>query len=372
MKKRNKTFIIFSPAFPADETDSTWLPSLQTFVMAVNRNFPELEVIIFAFQYPHSIKAYKWYNNTVIPFNGLYKGRTARFLMWMKIFNEARRAKKQHDILGVFSQWCTECTFVAKYISKFFRLQYYCWICGGDARATNIYVKRTRPDPSLLVTISDFLVDEFYRSHGIKPQHTIPKGIDISLFGQPPARKDIDVIGVGTLSILKQYDFFVEIIATLKQSLPDLKAMLCGDGEDREHIEEMVKELSLDQTLMLTGFVKHRESLRRMQRAKILLHPSSYEGFGTVCLEALYAGAHVISFVQPMYRDIKNWHIVKTKEEMQLKALELLQDPNTKYESVLVYTSDEAAKKVLKLFGYTTAPTDDNKPRAFSKTNSGA
>jgi hypothetical protein len=31
---------------------------------------------------------------------------------------------------------------------NFFRLQYYCWICGGDARATNIYVKRTRPDPS--------------------------------------------------------------------------------------------------------------------------------------------------------------------------------------------------------------------------------
>ena len=99
------------------------------------------------------------------------------------------------------------------------------------------------------------------------------------------------------------------------------------------------------------GMVDHATVLQTMQRAKILLHPSSYEGFGTVCVEALYAGAHVISFVQPMHHTIKNWHIVTTKEEMQTKALEILQS-DIKYEPVLVYSMDEIAKKVMHLFGY--------------------
>jgi len=371
MKKRNKTFIIFSPAFPLGEEDSTWVPWLQTIVAALNNNFPGLNVIVFAFQYPYTTKAYSWHNNKILPFNGYYKNKVTRFLMWMNIFIEVRKIKKHSDIVGIFSQWCTECTFVAKYIAKFLELKYYCWVLGGDARETNTYVKRIRPEPSLLIAISDFVVDEFYRSHGIRPQHVIPTGIDISLFDSSKQEKDIDVIGVGALSVLKQYDLFVEIVAKLKEDLPGIKTMICGDGTEREYIDGMIKELGVGENLTVTGFIPHKESLKMMQRARILLHPSSYEGFGTVCLEALYAGAHVISFVQPMYCEIRNWHIVKTKEEMQLKALELLQDRNTKYESILTYTTDDAVKKVLKLFGYSTEPIDDNKPKAFSKTNSG-
>ena len=350
MNRQNKTIIIFSPAFAANEADTIWLPWLQIFVRALNKNFPGLNVIVFAFQYPYTTKTYRWHNNAVIPFNGSHKKKGERLLMWLKIFSLVRKIKKTHNVPGIFSMWCTECTFVAKYAAKFLNLKYFCWIVGQDARATNTYVKRIRPYPSLLITISDFLVDEFYRNHGIKPQHTIPMGIDISLFNSLPVKKDIDVIGVGSLSILKQYDIFVQIVATLKENLPDVKAMLCGDGEDREHIKEMIKRLSLNENITLTGTLQHAEALKMMQRAKILLHPSSYEGFGVVCLEALYAGAHVISFVQPMYHKIKNWHIVKTTEEMYAKALELLTG-DTKYEAVLVYKMDDSAKAVMRLFG---------------------
>ena len=53
-----------------------------------------------------------------------------------------------------------------------------------------------------------------------------------------------------------------------------------------------------------------------MQRTKIFLHTSSYEGFSGACLEALYAGAHVISFCEPMKQKIDHWHIVKDEKEM--------------------------------------------------------
>jgi glycosyltransferase involved in cell wall biosynthesis len=350
--KKNKAFILFSPAFPGNEEDTIWLPSLQTFIRAINRNFPELEVKVFAFQYPHTTEVYKWYGNTIIPFNGWYKKRPARLFMWMKIFFRVRQIRKEYNVVGVFSQWCGECTFVAKWISNFFRIKQFCWILGQDARTSNTYVKYIRPKASSLITLSDFLADEFYRNHGIKPMYTVPKGIDVALFHPSPPKKDIDVIGVGSLSILKRYDVFVQVIAELKKSLPNIKAMLCGDGEDRAHIEKMIHDLSLTENIKLTGSIPHAEALKMMQRAKILLHPSSYEGFGTVCLEGLYAGAYVISFVQPMYREIKNWYIIKTTEEMQLKALEILTSSQTIYEPVLAYSADDAAKNIMRLFGF--------------------
>jgi glycosyltransferase involved in cell wall biosynthesis len=353
MRQHDKVFIIFSPAFPADENDTIWLPSLQTFVRALNRNFPELKVIVFAFQYPHATKTYQWFNNTVVSYNGMHKTKVARLLMWMKIVLEVWKIKRQYHVVGIFSQWCTECTFIAKHIAKLFKLRQFCWILGQDARKSNTYVKRIRPKASSLITLSDFLVDEFEKNHGIRPQHVIPKGIDVSLFKAMPVAKDIDIIGAGSLSVLKQYDVFVQIISTLKKSKPDIKAMLCGGGEDHQHIKELVNKLSLNENLILAGIIQHAEVLQIMRRTKILLHPSSYEGFGTVCLEALYAGAHVVSFVQPMYCEIKNWHIVKTIEEMHDKALELLNDPAINYdERLLIYSIDDCAKAVMKLFRY--------------------
>jgi glycosyltransferase involved in cell wall biosynthesis len=87
-----------------------------------------------------------------------------------------------------------------------------------------------------------------------------------------------------------------------------------------------------------------------MQQTKVFLHPSAYEGFSTVCLEALYAGVQVISFIQPMHQPIKNWHIVHTKEEMIEVAIKLLKEDETMYEPVLPFPIDENAKRMMELF----------------------
>ncbi len=87
-----------------------------------------------------------------------------------------------------------------------------------------------------------------------------------------------------------------------------------------------------------------------MQRCKIFLHPSAYEGFSTVCLEALYAGAHVISFRRPGHQLLEHWHVVCTPQEMLEKALELLEDPLTDYHPVFPYSMEDNAAAVMQLF----------------------
>ena len=69
-----------------------------------------------------------------------------------------------------------------------------------------------------------------------------------------------------------------------------------------------------------------------------------------VCTEALYAGAHVISFVKPFEKDIAHWHIVSTQEEMLQKLLELLNDPSLDHSSVMHFDAKDAATAVMSLY----------------------
>jgi glycosyltransferase involved in cell wall biosynthesis len=350
MIKKPETLVIFTPAFPVNEADEIWLPWLQALVKALNRNFSSTKVIIFSFQAPHSVAVYTWHNNLVIPFNGMHKKRFARVVMWGNIVNKLGKIKNSHNVKGIFSMWCHECAYVAKKAAKLYRLKHFCWLLGGDAGISNPYIKKIQPLASELVAASDFLQNEFHRNHEVKPAHVIYHGIDTSLFDLMPTHKDIDIIGVGNLHALKQYDLFVEIVAELKKSFPAIKVFLCGEGEERVRLEKMIAHLSLGENIKMTGMMQHTDVLKMMQRAKILLHPSSYEGFGTVCTEALYAGAYVVSFCKPLNTDVKNWHIAKTREEMLIIALSLLEKDKPEHNRILVQGINNTAIQVMKLF----------------------
>lgn len=60
----------------------------------------------------------------------------------------------------------------------------------------------------------------------------------------------------------------------------------------------------------------------------------------------------MISFVQPMKKDIERWHIVKNKEEMIQKSREMLLLDAGTYDPVRPYLAGESAIEVMKLFGY--------------------
>ena len=134
--------------------------------------------------------------------------------------------------------------------------------------------------------------------------------------------------------------------------MPYIKAVLCGKGTERHRLELMIADAGLQYSILLMGEKPHNEVLQLMQRSKIFLHPSSYEGFSGACLEALYAGAHVISFCNPKRCSgiKKHWHIAEDTESMTGLILELLQSPDTDYTPVLPYTMKETARAVMELF----------------------
>lgn len=329
-----KTLIILTPGFPENESDTTCLPAQQLFVQNLQESFPGIDITVLSLHYPYVRSTYVWKNVTVKSFNGRNRGKLHRLMLWYQVWRSIKRIARTNDVLGIFSFWCTECAL----IGQRFKLPHFIWILGQDAKKDNSFVRRIRPKAWQLVAMSDFLADTFERNHGIRPQHIIPNGIDARGYTQQNFERTIDVLGVGSLIKLKQYDVFIELMA----AIPGVKAVICGKGPEEQALRQQ-------DHVSLVGELPHPEVLKLMQQSKVFLHTSNYEGFSTVCLEALYAGAHVVSFCKPVNRQIPHWHIVNTKEEMLQKLKELL-STHLNHSPVMPYTMKDTAMEVMKLF----------------------
>jgi glycosyltransferase involved in cell wall biosynthesis len=353
MTDQAKTLVILSPGFPENEADTTCIPPQQVFVRNLKQNYPSLNIIVLAFQYPFFAGEYQWHGITVIAFGGKSRGRFYRMKNWIRVWLCLQKLKKRHSLLGLLSFWMGECAFVGSRFARRNNLKHFCWILGQDARLWNKYFKWIRPQADSLIALSDFIAREFYKNYKIKPASVIPVGIDSSIFGTAlPTGRDIDIMGAGSLIPLKQYVLFIDAVRYLKDEFPNVKAVICGDGPEFESLQAMIKNLHLEDNVQLMGEQSHNAVLALMQRSKIFVHTSAYEGFGVVCLEALYAGAQVVSFVHPMDAEISNWHFTDIPGYMIKKVSELLRDPDIDHSPVLPYPVSESNKAIMDLFGY--------------------
>jgi glycosyltransferase involved in cell wall biosynthesis len=350
MSKAEKTLVILTPGFPENEGDTTCLPMQQTLVRSIKENYPHINIIILSFQYPYFRRTYKWFDTTVISFNGQNKGGISRLLLRRQLYASLRKINASTKIVGLLSFWYGECAAVGQAFAKKNGLRHFCWILGQDAKKENNYPGRLHLKPGSLIALSDFLQDEFEKNHRVRPQYVIPPGIEPKQFSALPSAKDIDVLAVGSLIPLKQYQVFIEIIAALQKKFPLLKAVLIGKGPEKETLSALIRKHRIERNILLTGELSYPDTLRWMQKTKLFLHPSSYEGFSGVCLEALYSAAHVISFCKPMRQDISQWHIVQSKEEMIDNAASILSEPGVSYKNIIFCTMDDVAKKMMTLF----------------------
>jgi glycosyltransferase involved in cell wall biosynthesis len=350
MHYKPDTLVILSPGFPENEADTACLPLQQSLVKTIQQNNPSLKVVILSFHYPFKKQSYSWNGIQVEAFGGKSRGKLFRLYNWIKIWQALKKIKQTHNIKGLLSFWLGECAFIGKQFARQYHLKHYCWILGQDAKAGNSYFKMINPKPDTLVAISDLIAQNIKDNYGMMPAHIITGGINDAQSGKPSPEKSIDILGVGSLIPLKQYHLFIEVVCRLRRQFPDIKVVLCGDGPERERLAQMIRKLDLEQNITLTGSIPHAEVLALMQQTKVFLHPSNYEGLVMVCLEALNAGAKVISFVRCMNEPIKNWYSLNSTLDMAALITEILANPYTEYTAVTPYKIEDVAEKMLQLY----------------------
>lgn len=140
----------------------------------------------------------------------------------------------------------------------------------------------------------------------------IPMAVDTKLFKppDPEARQKIReefqvsdrfvLLFVGKLSDKKGVEYIIEAVEKLLPEIPDIKALIVGEGHKRKDLEKMSKDRGLEDMVKFIGPVAQDELPRYYHAADLLLVPSIIDRFGetegmpVVILEALASGLRVV------------------------------------------------------------------------------
>ena len=90
-----------------------------------------------------------------------------------------------------------------------------------------------------------------------------------------------------------------DVIAIARRTLPDLRALIVGDGPDRARVLARAAELGLDGVVEVPGALGADELQEALRGAACLLVPSVREGHGMVVAEASAAGVPVVVCEHP-------------------------------------------------------------------------
>jgi glycosyltransferase involved in cell wall biosynthesis len=99
----------------------------------------------------------------------------------------------------------------------------------------------------------------------------------------------------GRLKKYKSVDHFVHALPAVRERVPDVKAVIIGEGDDRPRLEALVKELGLSGAVEFTGFVSEETKIRLLQAMWCKVTTSSKEGWGLTVIEANACGTPVIA-----------------------------------------------------------------------------
>jgi len=128
----------------------------------------------------------------------------------------------------------------------------------------------------------------------------ISNGVDLAPFEagtaiQTEVRRGVDVIVgvVGRLVKQKGCDFFLRAVAEVLPRFPSTKILFIGDGPERKNLEQLARDLSIQENVAFLGHSNDMPSLYASMDFCVL--PSLMEGMPMTVLEGMAAGKPVIA-----------------------------------------------------------------------------
>lgn len=188
---------------------------------------------------------------------------------------------------------------LAAYLSKFIhKTPYVLTVQGSDVfKAIRIPVVRSLVGLALrkashVIALSNELKTATIR-FGVAADNitVIPNGVNISQFpvGSTEGRKN-QLIFVGSLIERKGVNYLIQAMASLVASQPDIRLIIVGEGKDRVLLEELTKQLGLQESIIFMGTQSQEKVSELMRESRLFILPSIEEGQGVVLVEALASG----------------------------------------------------------------------------------
>lgn len=142
----------------------------------------------------------------------------------------------------------------------------------------------------------------------------IHNGVDIPAV-EEAADQRVDIIStsdnseylvgtVGRMVPVKNFRGLLRAGAKLLEIRDDVRFVLVGDGAERDSLEEMAKELGIDDQTIFTGILPRTTVYGLLHDLDVFTFTSNHEGFGNAAVEAMAAGVPLIANDIPPLREV--------------------------------------------------------------------
>jgi 1,2-diacylglycerol 3-alpha-glucosyltransferase len=338
--------VILSPGFAADENDTTSVPSLQLFTRFLQSHYHDLHIRIVAIQYPVKSGNYSWHGLPAFSAGGRLKKLT-RIFTWIKVLIHLYRVRRKTGIDIVHTFWLTEATLIGLVFCRLSGTRLLATAMGQDVKATNKYLRILRIFSFDVTVLSQFQHDYMQNFKNTNVLKVIPFGTDASYFKVKTKSRDIDILGVGSLNQVKNYEEFVEIIESIAVIYPGIRCEIIGEGDKRQGIENVIKEKGLENNIILRGDLSYSNTIEEMHSGRILLHTSTFEGQALVITEALAAGLYVVSHPVGIAAGLKSEKLLTGigKDDLVRHILSLLDIRQPDHSPEIHYTIDDTCRE---------------------------
>jgi glycosyltransferase involved in cell wall biosynthesis len=166
-----------------------------------------------------------------------------------------------------------------------------------QARCERLHVNRAA---RVLVT-SRYSAERAMEFYGLREMPAIvPELIDLAewrrVLAEHPAQVSRStVLFVGRFYHRKRVPVLLRAASILRESLPELRVRIVGNGPCNTAWRALARELQLDSVVTWLGDVTRAQLAEEYNRAAAFCLPSEQEGFGIVLLEAMAAGKPIVA-----------------------------------------------------------------------------
>jgi len=280
--------------------------------------------------------------------NGFYIHRTgvpetqviSILSFWVKAYLQINKIKPE----VVLSQ-SLQCGIPALMAKRFLKIPYAVWGQGSDIylpdRLIRMFSKPILKSADAALALTDNMRREMQQTY-TREIFVVPNGIDLKRVIPPSGIEKggnkKTILFVGRLHPVKGVRYLIESMAVIHRKMPCSNLIIVGDGEDRQELEELAKNLGLEDHVHFSGQVPQDRVHLYMHQADVFVLPSLSEGFGIVNIEAMAAGLPIVATnvggIPDIIEEGVNGYLVnaKSSDELSDRILMLLQNDTLRAE----------------------------------------
>jgi glycosyltransferase involved in cell wall biosynthesis len=143
-----------------------------------------------------------------------------------------------------------------------------------------------------IVTLSESSKSELIHKLHLKPKrvHVVPPGIEERFSPGGSKSPTPLVVAVGRLVPVKRFGLLIDALCDIKPAHPELRAIIVGDGYEREMLEAQIQSRGAQSWIALPGRVDDATLIEAYRRAWVVASSSAHEGWGKTITEAAACG----------------------------------------------------------------------------------